>query len=696
LSVVTDILKPTVSLIFLLELTAGLKLGGLLPVSSAVTSSQDWGSVASASTVSSDWGSVASTATVTQDWGLLDYTGVYYIAASYEVSDVRMNGVSMTAQTSPETVYSAVGSGWYSDDSTIYLKPAGGRSVYANAFTAIVNFYFASKPKSFNNHFYEPLILTVPNLSLRIEPRFSSVGQIGTGTATLINNAGYFDAQDLCWDAGRATFKMGTDTASTMAYASYQTIGTWRVASTKKNQTQFELSLRELKTGLEKQIPLETYSRDDYPNMAQGDVGKPIPRAYGKIFGAKPVLIDPATKTFKVAGHAIKSFDAVRVQKDEVWLEVPFASTDLSAATFTLGSSWENESVSVDFYGRKNTDGTLMVNASDIVEDLLSYVGETNLDSASFDAAWTALDIGSQQEFYRRTLLKPSLYLSDHKTALEVIGQINQVVGSFLFNDLSGAWHYEVFTPAQGFTETSVGLEDWGSVASAAVNLVDWGSVASTATVMVDWGTLTLPTAIKSFDTSDILDGSYSREEDDSQIYSKIIVKHNIRKQDGWHESVTVNVSDVPYDHGEPSTILKELEAPLWDGSDATYYAQRLATTEAMPLVKHRCKIPWQAFFILPGDNLKVTFSRFGLASVLEALEVKYDLIKGAVELVLGDRRAWGDSFGWWTGDTQHSWSASDSSATKLLNKQTSGFWHGDDLLAISTDAASYKVSRWW
>ena len=73
--------------------------------------------------------------------------------------------------------------------------------------------------------------------------------------------------------------------------------------------------MREQQGPLEKQIPHELYSRDDYPAIDLEDSGTSIPRAYGNIFGAEPTTLDKAAKRFKLVHHAIRSINAIRINR---------------------------------------------------------------------------------------------------------------------------------------------------------------------------------------------------------------------------------------------------------------------------------------------------------------------------------------------------------------------------------------------
>jgi len=689
-SVQNEITKPNVSNVFLLEVTAGLLLAGFVLNNPTVTA-EDWGDL-TAATSTADWGDLTAVNEPSEDWESINYSNTYRVTSSLNVTAVKSFRVgsttTLTQRTNTFDVENNAGS-WYSDGTYVYVRPAAGQSIYTWTYRATVQFYFSSKPKNFNGAHYDPRLTQVPNLSLRIEPRFSGVGQIGSGTATLINSDGYFDALDsLQWDAGTATFRMGVDTnAATMAYSEYIKIGTWNVEATDKDEEDFKLKLREPKTGMDKQLPLTVYDQTTYPNIKPEDVGRPIPRAYGKILGAKPVLIDATLKKFKVAGHAIHSFDAVRIQIDNGWEQVPFASTDATNGEFTLGNAWaNNEPVSVDFWGMKNSDGTVMVNCADIVEDLLTYAGETSIEPTTFDRSYTLLDIGSQHDIFRATSFKPSIYMDRLQSGLQVLGLINRLASSFAFIDFEGRWHYRVFEGAA----YNLPKQDWGNL-DAYVTAEDWGDLTA-ATEFEDWNTSTIP----SFTENDIVEGSYAKEVETSDVYSKVVVKYGERRQDGWRQMLTVERDTTQFLHDEQTAVVKEVEAEFWDTHDAQYYAERLLMTEGQPLVRHKVQIPWQAFLILPGDNVHLNLTREGLNAVLEVLEVKHDLVGGKVALTLGDRRAFGDSIGHWVDGNVSAWSGSATAATKASNRQSNGYWHGTDLMASATDEASWQISKWW
>lgn len=552
----------------------------------------------------------------------------------------------------------AAGGRWAYIDGVLYVRPAGG-ALFFKSVTAVIPFFFSNKPRvTTANKYYDPRLDAVPSLSLRIEPRFSGVGQIGSGTCKLHNGDSFFDEyhSKLDWDFGTFTFYMGADSnAGEMAFADFDKVGTWKCERPELNDKTITFHLKEGKVALDKEVPFETYTQTDYPTLDRSDVGKVIPRAYGKIFGAKPVLIAPGSRQFKLAGHAIYDILEVRVRNsDDIWETVNPTSRTLSDATFILDSAdWENgQEVSVDFIGRVLADGKPMYNPADIVEDLLEYIGESNF--SGFAAAFAEFDIGEYSTGIRNTVLKPSLYINEARKAIEIISDINKVAGTFLYINADGQWHYGVSKP------------------------VPLGSVTHR------------------FTEQDILQDTFSDDRDASKLFSKVVCNYARREQDNYHQSVERTRRYNRFGHGQLSEITNTLTAPLWEERDATYYAERLLTTEGLPLVRYRFEVPWQAFFVVPGNNLHLVYAPKTIDTVVETLEVQLDLSSPPkVRLVCGDRRAWADSMGFWVADSQAAWSAGDSDAVKLENKQKSGFWTGEEGLAVSADGKSFETSRW-
>ncbi len=538
---------------------------------------------------------------------------------------IYVNGgtTSLASQSSQAQCEARVGS-YYYDPVTraVYVNPPARSSVYDAFWQARLIFYMSSCPKDLRGKYWEPRLLSVPNLSLRIEPRFGGIGQIGGGSLTLNNADGYFDQLDgLQWDAGRAVIEMGLDLAcggdgAAMAESDYRTLGTWRIEQTEKTDDKFTLTLAELKTPLENRIPYQLFDRADYPNLPDDMQGRPIPFAWGKHLSIEPVQIDPAAKRFKVAAHPIRSFDGCRIKIEETWTEVAMASVDLTAAEFTLGPEWTgNEPVAVDFSGRTNLDGSLMTNGADIMADLLSYMGESQFDGTSFDTSRRLLRLGTDRYGDEVSLLAPSIYLKDLRAGTEVADELNKILGSYLFVDNWGRWRFCVFNPTR--------RKD-----------LEAGPLCRT------------------FTEKEIIEGTFKKATDSRDLFSKIKVNFNERKQQDWAESVEKARTPAQFAHGLSPLFGQERDLGVSNVKDADYWAARALVTEAEPLVQYRFTVPWTGYFTMPGEQVRVSYPRHKLDAVLEVLEVGYDLTAAKLQIVAGNRRGWGDTFGWWSEET--------------------------------------------
>ena len=639
MSVATDILKPAVSLVFLVELTAGF-----------------WARA---------W-VLSSGKTVTYEVStLLDS---FCTEQPLEFTEVKCNGTPLTSRASSALVEANPGS-YYHTGSVLYVSAPTG-TPFAKTVIATCKFYFASKPKIFNDIFYDPRVKSVPALSLRIEEEFAGVGQVGGGNLVLLNGDKLFDARDeFLWDYGRATIKFGTDTPqTTMAYADYQTIGTWLVEYWTTGYGDFTLKLKELKSRLLKMVPVDFYTRANYAQADDGIFGKVIPRAYGTIFGAKPALINTSTNRFKVAGHAIWDLSSVRIKIGGVWTSSTFASTDLSLAEFTLGSDWESgREVAVDFIGRTNADGSQMVNAADIVTDLLAVIGETDLNTSAFTAAEARLDVGLTNDGLRNTLRRVSLYLDSQKNVLAVLGEINSLIGSYLFCNASGQWTYGVFEPTRG-------------------------------------------EALTVFDEIDFT--TFEPLTDISEVPSEIVGKYAERRADGWSEVESLEATENQYLHGQPSAVPLAKTLAFIKRADVLYWLQRELLMARSGLKTYRMTLCWQAMLKLPGDQVRVTDSRTGFDEVLEILHFSSDLLEGRVTLLLGNLRAFARTTGFWVadadvlpnrfaGETGYGagsvvWNASWSTTIKNWAKQNVGYWTDANGFASTSDPDSFIASTWF
>jgi hypothetical protein len=511
------------------------------------------------------------------------------------------------------------------------------------------------------------------------------------------------------------TLEYGLDLpGAAMADTDYLSMGTWRVERADRNDTHLSLDLRELKSRIEAEIPFEILSRSDYAALDNDLVGRPIPIAYGHVFGAPAIVLDRAARRLKVALHRIHSFDAVRIKKEltsaedvvvpptdfatysantyvanftqrvlnvlfgatelveknsiasvdatagtwyqesnllylrppagqaidsqtitvrqeisyEAWVSSSFASVDLVKAEFTLGPDWDRSAdVSVDFQGRIKPDGTVMENWADIVADLLDYLGEVKFDQESFSQSRRELCIGADRFGMEAVTLSPSLYIRDRTEARELLEKICETAGAFLFVDHAGAWRFNVYRP-------------------------EMVSRLGNAEAMPP----------RSFTHNELLD-PLLKAQDHREVFSRVSVDYARRHAEDWNETLSETRRLNQVLHGGNEVEPEQRDPLLWRTDDARYFAQRLLSTEGLPIATYSSVLPRSGLLLLPGDQIRLTHPRHGfvppadyvspageieLDAQFEVLSVDKDLLNGRAKVTLGERRAWRDSFGWW------------------------------------------------
>ena len=551
---------------------------------------------------------------------------------------------------------------------------------------------FGNYVRSFDDfQYYQPRITSLPSLALKLEKKFSSIAEVGGGNIVLNNEDGFFDQfKSMQFDAGQTKIKFGYDIPGfTMDYFDYDSRATFWNSGIQFNETSFTLGLLELKTRLKVTIPLTFFNTTDFPNIENTGNGKPIPLAYGQIFGAPAICVDTTTKTFQVASHAIYSFDAVRIydSNNNIWVDSSFITTSVSGATFTLGSDWTaTQQVSVDFKGKKNSDGTFMNNASDIMADLLGQVGQSgSLDSASFASSKALLDLG----FYLNTppsnnrlvYLKPSFYINETQNVTDIINQMNAFVGAMLWVDPNGNYHYEVFDPQSrenlpAFDDTT--LEDWTDQVEEVLN------------------------------------------------YTSVTTIHSQRLADNWGEFITYAVPPSKYIHKQPENVDAEPFIPTSDTDDATIYVQRFMIFNGRPSKVYTGDIVRaDALLLNPGDQIHVYWNTdpvTGISeidAVLDIIQITYNLEgtggdnkNASVSVYCSDLRGWGDQPGFWTEDNPtipqvfstlagygtaaaDPWNPNWHPIIKAYARQAFGWWTTDNGYADNTDPASWIPSCW-
>ncbi len=625
---------------------------------------------------------------------------------------------------------------WFQSGEFIYWRTATG-SVFDFDTIGTAAFFFSDTPKALENY-YDPRLKSVPKLSLRIEERFGAVTQVGGGNIVFENADAFFDALagKVRWDNGSATLKLGLDTASEeMYYFDYRTIGTWSLDGGDLTDSSFSLAVKERKLNLKLKLPSTKFTLDDYPYIATAMVGKTIPTVYGRNYGVAGFLINQNTNTVKVSSHAIKAFIGLRKKEQlsrtvtqspdwfsvvghtyfrtafsgdllsvtcnsttmtkldktedvdttassytvrdnflylnpplavvpsatntsldvkisyDNWTQIDFATRDEANGEFTLSTDvWDGKAeLSVDVIGKTSGDDAIE-NPTDIVADILASVGETNLNVASFDAARAWFNLGTDRRGNSLIHLRPSVYLANEQEALVVIQTILTATGSYLFVNAAGEWVFKAAVP----------------LPSDALDL----------------------TELELFEMK--------RSDDTSDVPTSVIVNYASKTVEKTNQTLTESSETLRRGRGLVEHVTRTVNAALWQESDALYLAQRILNSEGFPLTKFQLHLPRLAMVIAPGDCVRVRRARGSTDEFMEVLEMNFDLASKQATLMLGDMRGWGRSCGFWMPDSATAWDSGATDEAARTAAQASGFWSDDNGFAVTADARSHSVSRWW
>lgn len=678
---------------------------------------------------------------------------------SLNLTSVRWNLTTLlTLQTSAANVNTTPGS-WYSDGTILWVRPPSGQNIFTNTVQAFATFYFSHTARVLNEVFWEPRMSSVPNLSQRIEALFGGVGQIGGGSMALFNHDGYFnEMQDFQWHHGSVVLRLGVDFphGRVMEWADYQTIATWSVREWRRDETMFTLNLEEPKAKIKTKVPFTFFDRTTYPNIEDSTVGKPIPVAYGRLLGIKPTLIDPGLKKFKVAGHAIKSFDGVRLKlnREEVrtfmvptgdWLPYQgaafryyLANEEAINVTFNTTSLADENSpedvvatpgswgTSENFVylnppsGQSIHSGAYAITAKNTVESFAT----TNF--ASVNAALAEFTLGNDWAIGTEVSVdfrgKPNADNSVMENPSDIVLDLLTSVGETSIDSTS-------FTMAKACFQ--IGTDENGNLVHRmrpAVYLDEAREVLSTIGLINEltgcflysdelgrfhMGAFTPEQGepLKVYNDLDLLD--FEEMTDSEETFSKYITRFEERLQDDFAQVETVERAAFQFIAGQPNPVVEERTVELSEERDAEYWTQRQLGMRGEPLKLFTLRLPWNALMRRPGEQVRIESSARQLDQVFEVLEVRRDLSARQVTMVVGNLRNWKDEPGFWVADSDVLPSRFAAHASYLAGnlfwdnarqldpdiqlwcRQNVGYWCDENGFANSTIADAFLPSVW-
>ena len=239
---------------------------------------------------------------------------------------------------------------------------------------------FGSKGAYYDDVYYDPRVLSVPQLSRSKDPLFFGKISFDGGTVALNNADGAFDTFQADYDVYGAVVRILLGFEDN-AYADFKTMYEGYLENLRVTEDRVELRLNDKRKLLSRTVPVNVFNKTDYPNLHDDDVDKPIPLAYGDLRGIPVTCVNrgasAASYTFKICDttyRAITAIDAVYVEGGTARTSVKWSGTSLTDATFALTVGvykYASDEVFADIQGYAS-GGTLLENGLEVIRDVLA------------------------------------------------------------------------------------------------------------------------------------------------------------------------------------------------------------------------------------------------------------------------------------------------------------------------------------
>ncbi|MBI3089257.1 MAG: hypothetical protein HYY96_01200 [Candidatus Tectomicrobia bacterium] len=323
-------------------------------------------------------------------------------------------------------------------------------------------------------NFYEGRVAGVQGITEELSTLLRPIQRQGTVTVILDNiqadaTSGFFDSSidgsSNFWPNTSVTIRAGEG----LTFSEYSTVFQGRIRlkdGIKRTLDTLELVIEDRRAReLSVPMPPTLFNTTTYPNLEDGGASRRIPLLYGdwsSVWVGPLTCTDTTVNEFKIADHAI--FSIAQVGKDPGngtgIANVSHTNENLTAATFRITAyDPETDRVYVKCEGKAG-GGTLLMNPSDVLDDLLANVvglGAGALDSLAF----TQLDTDLAD-------LAARWYITEERAAEYYISRLANEVGMDLRiadNLYTPTW----FVP--GFPGTAALYEEGVNIAAGSFEL---------------------------------------------------------------------------------------------------------------------------------------------------------------------------------------------------------------------------------
>lgn len=449
-----------------------------------------------------------------------------------------------------------------------------------------------------------------------------------------------------------------------------ETVGVWRIDRWQIGTPRATIALRDLKAVVKTKLPLEVFTREAYPYADSGIIGEPIPVGFGKLKGCTAYLINTVTKTFKVFGCQVSTFDAFYTDDAE---PITPNTIDLINGEFTW-SAYDGETLLAD--------ATLPDdNPVDVVKLLLTdptrgaSLPLANLDTVSSGKGFGAS--GARLHHVRGTIptradeevptYRIGLYVDRPRDVFEWAQDVLVAAFLTLYIDRAGLYQIKAWRPGR--------REDATVIQEAQV----------------------IPGTVRPITVA-------------TDPVTRCRVKYSSNPGLGTAQVVLHSDEELRQLRGLSEHAVLERELPLSERFGGQQWAQRAVAMRGVPRRTVTLRVTQEHSQVEPGDYVRLIYPPLGIDAVWEVLAATIRPGSAIVDLTLIDSRGFGDGAGWWTstagtfnfpadlgGSAISAWSAGWTSAQKQWYRENWGVWTSTNGYAnASADPYwSYRGSRW-
>ena len=316
--------------------------------------------------------------------------------ASYQNIQSLNAGGELVPEMASFAAWEATSEGWFYDEATtkVYIvlenyDPPESFIVVAPG-AAIGFSYLADDNKYYQDVYYEPRLIDIPNLSKRKDPLYYGIIEYQAPSFSFNNEDGFFDtfSQLALYNQPYRIFY----TFAGLAYSEALQVYQGRIKEFAHDFTTFKMIGKDPRESLSRQLPVNSFSNSDsslpfyFAGLDDKDDGKPVPIAFGAVTNGRAYRTGVKAWTFAdVTFNTIDSGITV-VDKDGA----TFAHTGTGVdGTFSTAGTDTTEKLYVTF------TQSSVANGLDVISDNAANYEGIAFNSSNYDTVeWTGEKYG--------------------------------------------------------------------------------------------------------------------------------------------------------------------------------------------------------------------------------------------------------------------------------------------------------------